>query len=123
MPAPVVAIATNPPDATLFQGTYIDLQCTVNIPEDYVDVPVNYAIQWEMPDGTPITTGAEYNITSDLQSSSLRINLLSVDRDNGTSYRCSVNLDSTNPFTSQSNTVTNKTLQVQCENRENYSYI
>ena len=76
-------MTTDPPGVTLYQGTFIDLICNVTVSGD-VDTPVNITLppQWEGPH--PLTDDNNYNING----ATLRINRLSVSRDNGRNITC-----------------------------------
>ena len=76
-------MTTVPPGVNLYQDTFIDLICNVTVSED-VDTPVNIALppQWEGPD--PLTDDGDY----DINGSTLRINRLSLSRDNGRTITC-----------------------------------
>ena len=78
-----ISVTTSPPGVILYEDTFIDLICNVTVSGD-VDTPVNISLppQWEGPD--PVTDDADY----DINGSTLRINKLSISRDNGRNITC-----------------------------------
>ena len=71
------------PNDTLYQDTSVDIRCNVALSDD-VDTPITIMRQWFGP--IPLTIGSDYTITGD----TLRINQLSVTRDNGRLTTCLV---------------------------------
>ena len=83
-----VTVRTEPPDVdTLIASTSIDLVCEVDI--DNSSGGDVFFFTWTGPNGT-ISDGIDYSIIDQVDSSTLRIEELSVDRDNNTEYTCSV---------------------------------
>ena len=87
-------VTTDPPDATLVEGTYIDLVCTVTI-NDAVDTDVNVNIEWSR-NGDSLMNSSDYSISqisliSDQYISTIRIEEL-MTNDNGATYSCSVSI-------------------------------
>ena len=83
-----VIVRTEPPDvATLIESTYIDLVCDVDIGNSSgVDM---FFFTWTGPNGI-VSDGTAYSITDEVDNSTLRIERLSVGRDNNTEYTCIV---------------------------------
>ena len=71
------------PNDTLYEDTAVDIRCNVTLSDD-VDTPITIMRQWLGP--SLLTSGADYTIASD----TLRINQLSVSRDNGRIITCLV---------------------------------
>ena len=83
-----VIVRTEPPDvATLIASTSIDLVCEVDI--DNSSGVDTFFFTWTGPNGT-ISDGIDYSITGQVDSSTLRIEELSIDRDNNAEYTCAV---------------------------------
>ena len=72
---------TTIPNDTLYVDTFSDFMCNTTLSE-YVDTPTTIMYQWLGP--SLLTTGADYNITSD----TLRINRFDASRDNGRTITC-----------------------------------
>ena len=82
-----VTVQTEPPDAPIFiTSTYADLVCELDI--DSSD-GVAISFTWSGPNGI-VRNGADYTITDEVDSSTLRINGINVSRDNNANYTCSV---------------------------------
>ena len=82
-----VTVRTEPPDAAvLTASTYIDLVCDHDI-ENNNGLDIFYT--WTGPNGI-VNDGVEYTITDQFENSILRIERLSVSRDNNAEYTCSV---------------------------------
>ena len=73
---------TTIPNDTLYVNTFSDFMCNTTLSE-YVDTPTTIMYQWLGP--SLLTTGADYNITSD---TTLRIKQFSISRDNGRTITC-----------------------------------
>ena len=79
-----ITLSINPPGVALYEDTFIDLICNVTVSGSDVDTPVNIILppQWEGPD--PLIDDDDY----ELNGATLRINRLSVSRDNGRNITC-----------------------------------
>lgn len=99
----MVTVHTDPPNAVLYHGTYIDLVCTVSISE-HVDTNTTITASWAGPLGN-ISTNSDYNITSSLLESEetftmrLRIHNLDTGRDDGAAYSCLASVTPSNQDT------------------------
>ena len=84
-----VTVQTEPPDvaAILIESTYIDLVCDVDSGNSS---GVSVSFTWSGPNGNIVSVGTDYSITDQVNSSTLRIEELSLDRDNNAEYTCSV---------------------------------
>ena len=71
------------PNDTLYEYTSVDIRCNVTLSDD-LDTPITITRQWFAP--SLLSSGADYNITND----TLRINQLSVSRDNNRNITCLV---------------------------------
>ena len=95
---PVVTVSTHPVDPrSLIEATYLDIVCTVNI-SDAVNTGVSVDVEWSHNGGSPLTNNSDYTIssltmlTSDMYTSTLRIESLSITRDNDAMYSCAVSV-------------------------------
>ena len=111
-------VTTDPPDATLVEGTYIDLVCTVTINEA-VDTDVNVNIEWSRNGNSPLMNSSAHSISpmsliSDQYISTIRIEQLMMS-DNGATYSCSVSIQpsSLSNYITGSNGDSNITLSVE----------
>ena len=83
--------------SSLIETTYLDIVCTVNI-SDPVNTGVSVNVEWSHNGGSPLTNNSEYTISSltmlgsHMYTSTLRIESLSLSRDNGTMYSCTVSV-------------------------------
>ena len=99
-----VTLQTEPPDvAILIESTYIDLVCDLDI--DSGNVVDMFLFTWTGPNGI-VTDGTDYTITDQVDNSTLRIEELSVDRDNNAEYTCSVTAVVGNDTVQGSNSLT-----------------
>ena len=82
-----VTLRTEPPGATAFnESTYIDLVCDPGIDSSNGGV---FSFSWTGPNGI-VSDGSDYAITNQADNSTLRIQRLSVSRDNNAEYTCLV---------------------------------
>ena len=95
---PVVTVSTHPVDPrSLIEATYLDIVCTVNI-SDAVNTGVSVDVEWSHNGGSPLTNNSDYTIssltmlTSHMYTSTLRIESLSITRDNDAMYSCAVSV-------------------------------
>ena len=95
---PTVTVFTYSVDPnSLIEATYLDIVCTVNI-SDAVNTGVNVDIEWSRNGGSPLTNNSDYTISSltmlgsHMYTSTLRIESLSIIRDNGAMYSCTVSV-------------------------------
>ena len=89
-----MTVRTFPYGVELFEDTYIDLICEPNI-TDAIDTEVDIFVSWTAcrSNGESIYIGGEdYTITNDSDSSTLRIERLTMDRDDMALYHCLVNV-------------------------------
>ena len=90
-----VSVQTSPSDVILYENTYIDLTCEPNITEA-VDTGVDIAFTWTASNGNgdsiDIVGGEEYTITDHPDNSTLRIERLTISRDNMAVYKCLVSV-------------------------------
>ena len=98
VPQPVVTVSTDHVDPnSLIEATYLDIVCTVNI-SDAVNTGVSVDVEWSRNGGSPLTTNSDYTISSltmlgsHMYTSTLRIESLSLTRDNGAMYSCTVSI-------------------------------
>ena len=91
VPAPLVSISI--PGGTLYHGDNTTLTCTVNTTE-IMHTTLNVTISWFGPSG-PLTSDNEHTVSPATQllntptyTSTLFIVSLSIERDNGMTYRC-----------------------------------
>ena len=94
----IVAVFTCPVDPnSLIEATYLDIVCTVNI-SDAVNTGVSVNVEWSDNGGSPLTNNSDYSISSltmlgsHMYTSSLHIKSLSLTRDNGAMYSCTVSV-------------------------------
>ena len=95
---PVVMVSTHPVDPrSLIEATYLDIVCTVNI-SDAVNTGISVDVEWSHNGGSPLTNNSDYTISSltmlgsHMYTSTLRIESLSITRDNGAMYYCTVSV-------------------------------
>ena len=94
---PIIAVSlhTFPSGVDLYEYTYIDLVCDPHITEA-VDIEVDISFTWtgRHSNGESIDTGGgeEYTISDQSDKSILRIEQLSISRDNMAVYSCLVNV-------------------------------
>ena len=82
---------TDPPNVVLYEGTYIDLLCALVVNESAI---ANTTFTWTDPDNEEIDGGdGDYTITDQFNTSTLRIESLTVFRDNMAVYTCIVTAD------------------------------
>ena len=98
VPQPTVTVSTHPVDpSSLIETTYLDIVCTVNI-SDAVNTGVSVDVRWSHNGGSPLTNNSNYTISSltilgsHMYTSTLRIESLSITRDNGAMYSCIVSI-------------------------------
>ena len=94
VPAFAVSVQTFPSDVTLYADTYIDLICDHNITEA-VDTVADISFMWTARDsnGTNIDIGGDgYNISDQSNNSTLRIERLTIPRDDMAVYSCLVSV-------------------------------
>ena len=98
VPVPAVMVSTHPVDpSSLIEATYLDIICTVNI-SDAVNTGVSVDVKWSHNGGSPLTNNSNYTISSltmlesHMYASTLRIESLSITRDNGTVYYCTMSV-------------------------------
>ena len=98
VPQPVVTVSIDHVDpSSLIEATYLDIVCNVNI-SDAVNTGVIIDIMWSHNGGSPLTTNSDYAISSlimigsHMYTSTLRIESLSLTRDNGAMYSCTVSV-------------------------------
>ena len=96
VPQPVISVFTYPLNTiALAEATYIDIVCTFNI-SDAVNTDVSIDVEWSHNGGSSLTNNSDYTISSltmlgsHMYTSTLRIESLSITRDNGTMYSCTV---------------------------------
>ena len=83
--------------SSLIEATYLDIVCTVNI-SDTVNTGVSVNVEWSYNGGSPLSNNSDYTISSltmlgsHMYTSTLRIESLSLSRDNGTMYSCTVSV-------------------------------
>ena len=94
---PIIAVSlhTFPSGVDLYEETYIDLVCDPSITE-VIDTEVDISFTWTGHDsnGESIDTGGGegYTISDQSDNSTLRIEQLSISRDNMAVYSCLVNV-------------------------------
>ena len=95
---PVVAVSIDHVDpSSLIEATYLDVACNVNI-SDAVNTGVSIDIVWSRNGGSSLTNNSDYTISplvmigSHMYISTLRIESLSLTRDNGAMYSCTVSV-------------------------------
>ena len=95
---PVVTVSTHPVDPrSLIEATYLDIVCTVNI-SDAVNTGISVDVEWSHNGGSPLTNNSDYTISSltmlgsHMYTSTLRIESLSITRDNSAMYYCTVSV-------------------------------
>ena len=98
VPHPIIALSSYPVNtSTLLEATYLDIICTVNI-SDVVNTGVSVDVEWSCNGGSPLTNNSDYIISSltmlgsHMYTSTLRIESLSLTRDNGAMYYCIVSV-------------------------------
>ena len=98
VPQPDVAVSIDHVDpSSLIEATYLDVVCTVNI-SDAVNTGVSVNVEWSHNGGSPLTNNSDYTISlltmlgSHMYTSTLRIESLSLTRDNGAMYSCTVSV-------------------------------
>lgn len=99
---------TTPPGLMLYGGTFIDIMCNV-ILSDSVDTGTTIMYQWLGP--ALLTDGSDYTITGN----TLRINRLSVSRDNGRTITCMATAMNESQYVLQSTGSNNIQLTVEGE--------
>ena len=83
--------------SSLIEATYLDIVCTVNI-SDAVNTGVSVNVVWSRNDGSSLTNNSDYTINSltmlgsHMYISTLHIESLSITRDNGAIYSCTVSV-------------------------------
>ena len=83
--------------SSLIEATYLDIVCTVNI-SDAVNTNVSIDVKWSHNGGSPLTNDNDYTISSltmlgsHMYISTLRIESLSLTRDNGAISSCIVSV-------------------------------
>ena len=79
------------------EGTYLDIVCIVSI-SDAINTGVSVDVEWSHNGSFPLTNNSDYTISSlimlgsHMYTSTLRIENLSNNRDNGTKYSCTVSV-------------------------------
>ena len=73
------------PNDTLYENTAVDIRCNVTLSDD-VDTPITIMRQWLGP--SLLISGLDYSVDGE----TIRINQLSVSRDNGRTITCLVTL-------------------------------
>ena len=98
VPQPTVTVSTHPVDpSSLIEATYLDIVCTVNI-SDAINTGVSVDVEWSHNGGSPLTNNSDYTISSPtmlgshMYTSTLHIESLSITRDNGAMYSCTVSV-------------------------------
>ena len=98
VPQPAVTVFIDHVDpSSLIEATYLDIVCTVNI-SDAVNTEVSVDVEWSHNGGSRLTNNSDYTISSltmlvsHMYTSTLRIESLSITRDNGAMYFCTVNV-------------------------------
>ena len=98
VPQPTVTVSTHPVDPTsLIEATYLDIVYTINI-SNAVNTDVSIDVEWSRNGGSPLTNNSDYTISSlttlgsHMYTSTLRIESLSITRDNGAMYSCTVSV-------------------------------
>ena len=98
VPQPFVTVSTHPVDpSSLIEATHLDIVCTINI-SDPVNTGVSVDVEWSRNGGSPLTNNSDYIIRlltmlgSHMYTSTLRIESLSLTRDNGAMYSCFVSV-------------------------------
>ena len=92
---------TDPSDAILISGTYIDIDCTANI-SDAIDTEVDIVVVWTQNGGPSLTNTSAITISpvtmvsSTVYSSRLRINQLMTGND-GDVFQCTVSVQPLTP--------------------------
>ena len=91
-------MSTHPVDpSSLIEATYLDIVCTVNI-SDAVTTNISVDVEWSHNGGSPLTNNSDYTISSltvlgsHMYTSTLRIESLSLTRDNDAMYFCTVSV-------------------------------
>ena len=97
VPQPKVTVSTYSADpSSLIEATYLDMVCTVNI-SDAVNTGVSVDVVWSH-NGSPLTNNSDYTISSltmlgsHMYTSTLHIESLSIMKDNGAMYSCTVSV-------------------------------
>ena len=98
VPQPAVTVSIYPVDpSSLIETTYLDIVCTVNI-SDAVNTGISVDVEWSRNGGSSLTNSTDYTISSltmlgsHMYTSTLRIESLSLTRDNGAMYSCTVSV-------------------------------
>ena len=94
----MVTVSTHPVDPnSLIKARYLDIVCTVNI-SDAVNTGVSVDVEWSHNGSFLLTNNSDYTISSltmlgsHMYTSTLRIESLSITRDNGDMYSCNVSV-------------------------------
>ena len=75
----------------LFEGKGANLTCSLTVVNADVDTPINFTTSWSGPSGLLQTKTSHYDINT-TRTSMLQLSELSLERDNGSSYSCAVQL-------------------------------
>ena len=75
----------------LFEGKGANLTCSLTVVNADVDTPINFTTSWSGPSGLLQTNTSHYDINT-TRTSMLQLSELSLERDNGSSYSCAVQL-------------------------------
>ena len=86
----ITSVTVSTTNDSLSQGMYTDIVCNVTISDD-VNTPYTIKYQWFGP--SLITNGPDYTVTND----TLRINQLSIARDNNRIITCATTVIPTGP--------------------------
>ena len=114
-------VTTDPPSATLVEGTYIDLVCTVTI-NDAVNIDVDVNIVWSRNGGSPLMNSLDYSISpisliSDQYISTIRIEELMMTSGNGDTYSCSVSIQPSSLSTYTTGTIGDSDITLSVEGK------
>ena len=125
----MVSVSTDPANATLVQGTYIDLVCAVST-HPAVDTSTTVTTSWTGPNGPITTSSSEYTTTplAQLPNTSayitqLRVHRLDLGRDNGSAYSCTADVTPSQQDVYVWPATGNNTLTLNVQGMNNYNGI
>ena len=75
----------------LFEGKVANLTCSFTVVNAYVNTPINFTILWSCPNRPIQNDTSRYDINK-TSTSTLQLSELSLERDNGSSCSCAVQL-------------------------------